>query len=200
MLFISYDYTRDLTLLTHSFPTRRSSDLCPALSLFEATDSAAVGLLSAHITGRISGAGHEAGVWVFESEADFVAAFVAACVDGRKTAAPEWRALRSFAGPEPLESAVILADARNLDLVEILKCLSDPIKRPRLFLETPARIAAGILARICPEETSAGPEAEVLAAAAESVIAAADRPLPSPPAPLPAIRETGKTPWKEKDY
>src|SRR3546814_15153687 len=125
MLFISYDYTRDLTLLTHSFPTRRSSDLCPALSLFEATDSAAVGLLSAHIAGRISGAGHEAGVWVFESEADFVAAFVAACVDGRKTAAPEWRALRSFAGPEPLESAVILAAARNPALVEILKCLSE---------------------------------------------------------------------------
>src|SRR3546814_9453042 len=73
---------------------------CPALSLFEATDSAAVGLLSAHIAGRISGAGHEAGVWVFESEADFVAAFVAACVDGRQTAAPEWRALRSFRSEE----------------------------------------------------------------------------------------------------
>src|SRR3546814_2505052 len=87
----------------------------------------------------------------------FVAAFVAACVDGRKTAAPEWRALRSFAGPEPLESAVILADARNLDLVEILKCLSDRIDLPRLFLETPARIAAGILARICPEEDRKSP-------------------------------------------
>src|SRR3546814_10228944 len=121
MLFISYDYTRDLTLLTHSFPTRRSSDLCPALSLFEATDSAAVGLLSAHIAGRISGAGHEAGVWVFESEADFVAAFVAACVDGRKTAAPEWRALRSFAGPEPLESAVIRSEEHTSELQSLMR-------------------------------------------------------------------------------
>src|SRR3546814_16270610 len=62
---------------------------CPALSLFEATDRAAVGLLSAHIAGRISGAGHEAGVWVFEREADFVGAVVASFVGGPNTASPE---------------------------------------------------------------------------------------------------------------
>src|SRR3546814_17123585 len=48
---------------------------CPALSLFEATDSAAVGLLSAPIPGRLSGAGPEAGGGAFGGEADFVEDF-----------------------------------------------------------------------------------------------------------------------------